>query len=324
MRRLVPFLLLLLLFGCAEPVVDCRLSMVASVPLQPVNRLLTVPIGINGQWARLIVDTGAERTTLSRDAVARLHLSQDPRFVARSIGIGGASTNADAIIERLVIGGVRFPLGRVAVGDLKLDGPAGPIADGLLGADILLAFEMDVDAPGGALSLYHVRRCPDARPAWKQPAVEVAGVSARKDRLMIPFELDGTGGIAILDTGAEQTVVGARMATRMGLTAERMLADPSLHHRGAGPNVMTAKLHRFGSLRVGPAIIAEPWLSVLPSDLVGDALLGQDFLRGRRVWMSFPTRRFFISPLAHETGLVRGGPAAILDSPPLLPRTGGN
>jgi hypothetical protein len=46
---------------------------------------------------------------------------------------------------------------------------------------------------------------------------------------------------------------------------------------------------------VGDARIESPVLAVVPNDrALGDALLGGDFLRGRRVWLSFATRRLFV------------------------------
>ena len=44
-----------------------------------------------------------------------------------------------------------------------------------------------------------------------------------------------------------------------------------------------------------------PELPVVPKvGGMGDALVGADFLRGRRVWLSFSTQRIFVTPL--ETG----------------------
>ena len=77
--------------------------------------------------------------------------------------------------------------------------------------------------------------------------------------------------------------------------------DRVVYHRGAGSGVAAARLHWFRQLRIGPATIQGLMLSVLPNDVgMGDAVIGQDFLRGRRVWLSFPTRQFFVSRLAHE------------------------
>ena len=45
----------------------------------------------------------------------------------------------------------------------------------------------------------------------------------------------------------------------------------------------------------------EPALPVVPTvGGMGDGLVGADFLRGRRVWLSFSTQRLFVTPL--ETG----------------------
>ncbi len=60
--RPIGLLLLLLAFlaGCqSEPVIDCRLTMVAQMPLQVESHLLVVPVGINGKWVHLVVDSGA-------------------------------------------------------------------------------------------------------------------------------------------------------------------------------------------------------------------------------------------------------------------------
>ena len=80
-----------------------------------------------------------------------------------------------------------------------------------------------------------------------------------------------------------------------------MALDRKIVQRGAGSGTMTSHLHWFKELRVGPAVVRGLMLSVLPTDAgVGDARIGEDFLEGRRVWLSFPPRQVFVSKLAHE------------------------
>ncbi len=75
-----------------------------------------------------------------------------------------------------------------------------------------------------------------------------------------------------------------------------MANDPIVRHHGAGPGSQESRLHRFGLLRIGPAVARQPLLSVLPVDAgVGDALIGEDFIDGRRLWMSFTSREVFIA-----------------------------
>jgi len=114
--------------------------------------------------------------------------------------------------------------------------------------------------------------------------------------LLIPLTLDGVQGMGILDTGAQATTIGVRMATRLGLTPAALAGDPIVEHHGAGPGFQEARLHRFNLLQIGPAAAPEPILSVLPIDAgVGDALVGEDFIDGRRIWMSFANRTVFVA-----------------------------
>jgi hypothetical protein len=295
-RRVFCLFLLVLLARCAPPAIDCNLTMVAQMPLQVQDHLLVVPAGINGKWVKLVVDSGAERTTISDATAERLGLPHDARFRTRSLGIGGATVTSDVTLDRLVLGGVHFPVDRIAVGTFKLKSPRGLNADGLLGADILLAFDMDIDVPGGKLTLYHARTCPEAGPPWQEPAVEITGVRARKDRLLLPFELDGLAGMAILDTGAGQNVIGADMARRLGLNEQVMATDPKVRQHGVGPEESVGFMHRFGLLRIGPTVQTRPLIAVQLAEVgIGDALIGEPFLQGRRVWLSFRNRQVFVS-----------------------------
>ncbi len=293
LRRAIALLLLLLVSACGNPI-NCDLVEVAKMPLEVRSRLLVVPAGIGGKWVTLLVDTGAERTVLSGEAATRLALERDAKIVTRSTGMGGSFTANDAIIPGLVLGGVRFPLQRVSVGQFRF-GP-GLEADGLLGSDVLLAFDLDIDVPGRQLTLYRPRNCPDVRPPWNEPFERVPGVRAQRDRLLVPLELDGVSGMGILDTGAQATTIGLRMGDRLGMTPMALAGDPIVQHHGAGPGTMAARLHRFSLLRIGPAVATSPVLSVLPVDAgVGDALVGEDFINGRRIWMSFANREVFIA-----------------------------
>jgi predicted aspartyl protease len=300
-RRAFGLVLLLLLSRCSPTQADCSLSLIAQMPLQVQDHLLVVPAGINGKWVHLVVDSGAERTTLSDAAADRLGLPHDPRYRTRSLGIGGHTVTTDADLDRLVLGGVHFPIERVAVGTFRLQNERGLNADGLLGADILLAFDLDIDVPGGTLTLYRSRQCPESAPPWQESAVEIPGVGVRKDRLLLPIALDNVSGMAILDTGAGRNVIGADMARRMGLNEQTLAIDAEVRQRGVGPAEAIAYLHRFKQLRIGPTVQIAPLIAIQLSEVgIGDALVGEPFLQGRRVWISFRNRQVFVSRPGEE------------------------
>jgi hypothetical protein len=57
------------------------------------------------------------------------------------------------------------------------------------------------------------------------------------------------------------------------------------------------RLHRFAELRIGPDVSRDPRLWVASAHVVPivDMLLGVDWLRSRRVWLSYATRQFFVA-----------------------------
>ena len=312
MIRAVPLLLLLLgLAACGTGTPDpaarlangsCPLIRLAEIPVAVHNNLLFVLAKIDNQPISMLVDTGAERTLLTEAAVDRLHLPRDTSHATRTLGIGTPTSAYDAKLPNgIVLGGTRFPVDTITVGNFGINKVAGDTADGLLGADILLAFDIDLDLPAQQMTLYHARReCPNAQPPWKQPYVGLTGVNTRRDRILVPFELDGVGGMAILDTGAQLSSISQQMTERLGLADGDMSADRTVMARGAAPDQVAVHVHQFREFRVGPALVRSPSLPVVPmSGGMGDALIGADFLSGRRAWLSFSTHRVFVTPVEH-------------------------
>jgi predicted aspartyl protease len=278
----------------------CPLIRASTMPIETHRNMLFVRVTIAGQPVKLLIDTGAEKTLLTEHTVERLHLPRDYTHATRTYGIGNATAAWDALLpDGMMLGGVHFPVDRVTVGQFAIADVGGDTADGLLGADILLAFDLDLDLPKQQLTLYRARRqCPDATPPWSQPYIGLSGVATRRDRLMVPFELDGVPGLAVVDTGAQLSSISERMAERMGVVQSVLSADRTVVAHGAAPNQVEVRVHHFRELRVGPAVIEAPALPVVPmSTGMGDALVGADFLKGRRTWLSFSTHRIFVTPL---------------------------
>jgi predicted aspartyl protease len=123
-------------------------------------------------------------------------------------------------------------------------------------------------------------------------------VSAQGNRLLVPFVLDGTDGVATLDTGAQNTAISVAMAERVGVDATTMAQDPSITAHGAAADELSVRVHRFRRLQIGPAEVSDPPLPIVPApEGLGDGLIGADFLEGRRIWLSYASLRVFITPL---------------------------
>ena len=302
---------LVVLLGCAgcanepgQPRTEnaCRVVRLARVPLEPRGDMLFVQARIGGYPIKLLVDTGAERTLLTEATVDRLHLPRDFQHTTRTFGIGSPTATWDAKLPNgIELGNTGIPVDRVTVGRFAISEAAGNRADGLLGADILLAFDIDLNLPAQEMTLYQPRHgCPDSPPPWRETYVSVDGVSTRQDRLLLPFELNGVRGTALLDTGAQMSSISQQMAERVGLLEADFASDRTVLAHGAAPDQIPVRIHRFTTFRVGPAEMRAPALPVVPmSSGMGDALIGGDFLRGRRVWVSFSTQQLFLAPVEH-------------------------
>jgi predicted aspartyl protease len=278
----------------------CPLIALAEMPLEVRGNLLFVRATIDNKPVTMLVDTGAERTLLTEAAVDRLHLPRDLQHATRTFGIGSPTATWDAKLpDGIVLGSTHFPVDTVTVGRFGISEVAGGSADGLLGADIVLAFDIDLNLPANRITFYRARReCPEAAPPWNEPYISVAGVSTRRDRLEVPFELDGVAGVGVLDTGAQVSSISKGMAQRLGLAEDAMATDRTIMAHGAAPDQVAVHVHRFRELRVGPAVVHGPVLPVVPmAGGMGDGLVGADFLRGRRVWLSYSSHRVLVTPL---------------------------
>jgi predicted aspartyl protease len=291
--------ILLVIAGCSTEPPYCGIDPVARLKIQSVHGLPLVAVALDGKPVWMIADTGAERSLLTDAAATRLQLRRDIGHVSHTMGIGGASTEWDVAIDSFVMGGVRFrPVTRLAVGHFVIGDTTTSAPAGLLGADILLAYDLDIDISDNSITLYRARRCKDARPPWTEPAIPIEGVTARKDRVQVPLTLDGVTASGTLDTGAELTTIGSRLAARVGVPEASMANDPTIMTHGAGPDAVPSHVHAFASLTIGPVTLTSPNLTVLPSETgVGEALVGQDFLRGRHVWISFASEQVYVSAL---------------------------
>jgi predicted aspartyl protease len=266
------------------------------MPIDVHNNLMFVQVKFNDQPATMVVDTGAERTILTETAVTRLRLRRDLRHAGNTTGIGGTSASYQAALDDFALGVFALPVKTVSVGTFVLPDIGETKPDGLLGADILLAFDLDIDLPDHTLTVYRARPCTDSRPPWSFPYRTVEGVTLWRDRLMLPLTINNVVGRAILDTGAQRTVVRPDFAGRAGVSGDMLNNDPSNTMRGASREQATFRMHRFDTVRIGNELAHNVPLPVVQlPNAQEDALIGGDFLHGRRIWLSAASRQVFFT-----------------------------
>ena len=258
---------------------------------QPIVRAVVddVPVAF-------IVDTGARVSTVFEPAAALLGLptSFENRHVL--VGTGGAVFARDATIRTLRLGRL---VGRdvqfVSAGRWhgRIDGL--PLA-GLFGGDFLASYDVAFDLPAHRMSLYREQGCGDNLRPWPTGVVYRIPFRLENDtQIDLSIAINGHVVPAVLDSGAGRSVLDLRAGRDGGATEAAMANDPATVGTGIDGRRNPMRLHRFDSLQVGPERIAPAILEVGDT---GVTLLGADYLRGRRVWISYPHQVIYVQPVA--------------------------
>lgn len=123
-----------------------------SVPLERLGSLFVVTIQINEtRPARLILDTGASHTILSRAIARDLGLFSLRPVASVTMHTAGGSVQADMVqVDSIRIAGAEVRNSIVAIHDLP-DAP--PDIEGLLGLSVLRQFEVTLDTARNRLHL---------------------------------------------------------------------------------------------------------------------------------------------------------------------------
>ena len=277
--------------------VGCGAKRIGEITVATLNSVPIVTLVANGVPVVLLLDTGAYRTILTPPAAQRIG-AQPPRveFSRRMRGIAGALPIREVELRSFTIAGAAIPWHRIAVAPATLPSVFfGPL-DGLLGADVLSSFDIDIDLSHHRMVLHEKQSCPDAAPDWAEPYVGISTGRSRSEHLFFPVQLDGREIVAIVDTGAQMTALSSKAALALGVSEAALAHDPSKTMHGATGEQVSGHIHRFSQLKVGEDPARDPEIVVGDANLPdADLVLGIDFVRSRRMWFSYGSRRIFLS-----------------------------
>ena len=210
--------------------------------------------------------------------------------------LDGALTSGDARLQNLGLGAMSLSDFQILVGSVSLPALGDKPLDGLLGADFFSSFEVDLDLAHARMTLYERLVCAIAAPPWSQPFTSIPVNRSLHDHLFFPVTLDGHKLAAFIDTGAELSAVDRGAALAIGVSGAALDQDPVADLRGAGSEFVKSRAHRFGRLEIGGETIRDRVIVVTNLRLQdADLVLGIDFLRTRRVWLSYASHQIFLA-----------------------------
>ena len=246
--------------------------------------MVTAQVG--GQAVTLLLDTGAQGMLLLPEAAARLGLQAMPGQTTRLLGTGGARDAPNVMLHGLTLGGAPLPGGGVPVVAL----PGVPVTDpplaGLLGAPLLLAYDVDLDLRAGRLTLLAPTGC-------APPGSAVALQVMPDGDALLPVRVNGVPVLAIPDTGTRATLIADTAAQRLGLDGPVAASTA----RGIDGQRMQLRPVRLREVRVGEDISSNVPAATTPLQVEpAEMLLGLDFFLRRHVWLSYTTRSLVVHP----------------------------
>ena len=270
---------------------QCQLTPVALVPLQAIEGFAVIAGAVGRTPVTFVLDTGAQAHLLLPAAEAFLRLPALGGTVPL-IGTGGARDAPVVMLENVTLGGVPVAAAPTPVTTLPLTPRVSPLLAGLMGAPLLAQFDLDLDTIGNRLGLYPAGGCGGAVPALS-PRQSVIPLSITPDRqALLEVMINGQSVIALLDTGSRATLLSQAAADALGLHATASAnTSPGIDGERLPVGHTTIR-----EMTVGDDVIRDMPISISPVQLgQADMLLGFDYLRQRRIFISYVTSRLVIA-----------------------------
>jgi predicted aspartyl protease/tetratricopeptide (TPR) repeat protein len=283
--------------SAAAAAAGCTLQKIADLPVTMAGMQPMVTAKINGQDARLFIDTGAFFSILNPGSAAKFGLKLgplDPRFHVE--GATGEAFMHVTTVKTLTFLDIPFPDVEFLVGEHAL-GPA----DGLIGQNVLGGPDVEYDFANGVARLFRPKDCGDSPLAYWAPGAAVGELPIdRMDeqgrRVMGTATLNGVRIHVLFDTGAGRSVLTVAGARRAGVS----LDGPNVIQLGAssalGARVARSWIAPFQSFEIGGEQVKATRIRIADLDMRDvDMLLGADFFLSHHVYISRSQNRVYFT-----------------------------
>ncbi len=297
MRSLI-LLPLLAAFGIAPPAQEVPSTQTtpepgaATVALGAIATRMTVPVSIGGAAPQpFIIDTGAERSVVSRQLAGQLGLSAGPQV--RLTTMTGSSRVETVVVPSLTVGPVR---------DVRaFNAPALEAAHlgahGLLGIEQLRDHMVSIDFARREMQVRPSRKAANGAIKMRDPDEIVIIARSRMGQLIVTeAEFEGHKVTVVLDTGSQISMGNKALQRRL----RRIPLQGPIELTSVTGEKLTVNYHVAGRVQMGGVVmrgLPVAFADIPPFEHFGLSdrpalMLGMDALRAfRRVEIDFPARR---------------------------------
>jgi len=291
----------------------CRFVKFATLPVDAPRSSPYIDGTVNGHAMRVLIDTGAVATSLTRSMAERASLTL-AHTDAVSYGVSGESERYSARVNEVTFGPVRWTRANLAV---IWRVAASSDIDALLGADFLFQNDIEMVLSEKQIRFFRPEDCAEAFLAyWDADAVVVSTIAGAPGDLrpMIRVDINGKPFRALIDSGATRSAIDQAAAAKAGVTQPTGERDAKHASVGIGSRAVETWVGTFDRVDIGSESIRNAKLDVMDmwgavradtntramSELLADqpeVVLGADFLMAHRVLFAVSQRRVYFSHL---------------------------
>jgi len=290
-----------LIAGHAAAAPDCKLARIEEWKVRVERNLPIIDGEINGSKIGILLDTGSERSFVTRSAAARMMLTRT------NVGTTGLES---VRLEELRIGPAKRQNWEVLVAPEQDFGPA--LVSLVLGYDFFSRVDFEFDLPNRALRLFQAHDCAGSSLAyWTDARAGEAQLLGTNEILTI-IAVNNRPMLAILDSGASASALTMAESVRLGVTQKTPGVATAGCSIGIGRPALDYWSAPFESFAVGNELIRNPTLRIADFtretiiNQVGGSqvsrfaaqpqmILGMDFLLTHRVFVANSQRKLYFT-----------------------------
>jgi len=234
----------------------CKYASLATLPIQTLHNQLIVHGSINGKATDMLLDTGAQRTTVTRSGVENLGL---PMFHSQisTIGVGGDSETYETTVDEMALD--RFKTSHRSRFLVAMNSSVN--YNVVVGTDMLFNADIEVNMADHYVKLLQPSNCNDAVLAyWDKHASEtpLSEISSVDRRQVVTVKINGQKIRALIDSGAQYSLLDLAAAARLGMTPESPGVIKAGLGGGFGAHAVETWAGQFDSFAIGDEQVNHP------------------------------------------------------------------